>query len=210
MDIGIVGAGRIGGTLARGLAPLGHHVVIANSRGPETLASLIAEIGPNAEAGTVEQAARAGDVVIIAVPFKATFELPAAPFAGHIVVDAGNYYPEPGGHFAELDNDTTTSSELTARHFPEARIVKAFNTIWWRRLRSEGKPAGAPDRLAIPVAGDDAAAKAVVSMLIDELGFDAVDTGSLAGGGRLQQPGSEIYDEPLTAAQVKATLSRRE
>jgi len=196
----------IGATLARRWADVGHDVVVANSRGPETLAPLIAEIGHHAEAATVADAAAAGEVVLIAVPFKAIGDLPATQLAGRIVVDATNYYPARDGQIDELDEGAAGSSELVARHLPAARMVKAFNTIYFARLRDEGRPRGAPDRQVVFVAGDDAAAKAAVAALIDEIGFDTIDTGPLAGGGRRQQPGTPVYNRPLNREEAEEIL----
>jgi 8-hydroxy-5-deazaflavin:NADPH oxidoreductase len=207
MKIGIIGAGMIGGTLARRWADAGHDIVIANSRGPATLAPLIAEIGARAEAATAAEAAAAADVVLVAVPFKAVRALPAAQLAGKVVIDATNYYPARDGHIDDLDQGAAGSSEITARQLPGARVVKAFNTIYFVRLRDEGRPRGAPDRQVVFVAGDDDGAKATVAALIDEIGFDTIDTGSLAGGGRRQQPGTPIYNRPLTREEAEEILN---
>ena len=193
MKIGIVGAGMIGGTLATLFTRAGHEVALANSRGPETLADTVAELGPDAHAATAAEAASFGAVVVVAVPLKAYPALPAEPFAGRIVVDANNYHPERDGHIAELDARTATSTGLLARHLDEARVLKGFNTIYFAHLRDRGDT-GAPaaDRFAIPIAGDDAAAKATLTDLIDQLGFSAVDTGALADSWR-QEPGAPVY-----------------
>lgn len=207
MDIGIIGTGRIGGAAARLLVSAGHNVMVANSRGPHTLTDLVRELGPNARAGTVEEAARFGEVVLEAIPFGRVRELPAQAFAGKIVIDASNYYPNRDGVFRELDAGTTTSSELVAAHLRGARVVKAFNTMYFNVLRSEGRPHGEPRRLALPVASDDAEARRIVAQLIDDMGFDAVDNGGLARGGRRQEPGTPVYARPLTAEQVREALS---
>ncbi|MGZ6643246.1 MAG: NADPH-dependent F420 reductase [Solirubrobacteraceae bacterium] len=207
MRIGVIGSGRIGGTAAALLAARGHEVVIANSRGPESLADLAAEAGVTP--GTVEEAARHGDVVLVAIPFGRIGELPPEPFAGKIVVDANNYYPGRDGHMEALDRDETTSSELLARHLPGTRVDKAFNTMNYVPFGERGDPAAPIDeRLALYVAGDDADAKAVVSGLIEDLGFAAVDAGGLADGGRRLQPGSPVYAADLTAAQAAEHLRR--
>lgn len=206
MKIGIIGAGMIGGTLAQRWADAGHDIVIANSRGPGTLAPLIAEIGAHAEAATAAEAAAAADVVLVAVPFKAVRNLPFALLAGKVVIDATNYYPARDGHIDELDQGLVGSSELTARQLPEARVVKAFNTIYFVRLRDEGRPRGTPDRQVIFLAGDDDGAKATVAALIDDIGFDTIDTGSLAVGGRRQQPGTPLYNRPLNREEAEEIL----
>ncbi len=205
MRIGIIGSGNIGGTSAALLARAGHDVVIANRRGPESLADLVGSIGPRARAGTVEEAADT-DVVIVAVPLSAREDLPADALAGRIVIDAMNHYPDRDGHIDAIETGETGSSEIVAALLPDARVVKALNTIWYERLRTEGRATGDPDRLAVPIAGDDADAKEVVAALIDDMGFDAVDAGSLRDG-RRQQPGAPVYNRPLTADGVRAVLA---
>lgn len=206
MRIGIIGSGRIGGTLARLLTGAGHEVVLSNSRGPETLADLVAELGPLATASTVEGAAEAGEVVVVAIPFFRYADLPAQALAGKIVVDANNYAAGRDGSFPEIDDGTTTSSEVLAATLPGARVVKAFNTIYYVHLRDHGTPAGTPRRRAIPIAGDDPEAKATVTALIDEIGFDTYDAGSLADGRRIE-PGSPVYNVPLTRDEIAAALA---
>ena len=209
MKIGIIGSGNIGATTARLFAGAGHEVTIANSRGPESLTELVQDIGPQARAGTVEAAARAGDVVLVAIPLRAYPDLPADAFVGSkVVIDANNYYPQRDGEIAELESGETTSSELLARHLPGARVVKSFNTMNFKPLGSEGRP-GVPQavRLAIYLAGDDDDAKAVVAGLIDEAGFAPVDMGSLHEGGARQQPGSPIYNNPMTGQEAEAAVS---
>jgi hypothetical protein len=205
MRIGIIGAGNIGGTLARRLAALGHDVSIANSRGPETLAALARETG--AKPVTVEEAARAGDVVIVTIPEKSVHRLPAGLFDGVpgdvVVVDTGNYYPQRDGRIDAIEKGTTESrwvSEQLGRP-----VVKAFNSIYARSLLERGKPRGAPGRIAVPVAGDDGRAKGVVIRLLDELGFDGVDAGSLDESWR-QQPGTPVYTADLDAEAVRRAL----
>jgi predicted dinucleotide-binding enzyme len=208
MDIGIIGSGKIGGTVARLAARAGHNVTVANSRGPDSLAGLVGELGPNARAATVDEAARASDVVVLAVPLHAVDDLPPDAFAGRIVVDANNYYPQRDGHVAELDDDRTTSSELVARHLGDARVVKAVNTIYFENLGADGRP-GAPreERVALLLAGDDAAAKATVAGLIEEFGFGPIDTGTLAAGARRQQVGAPLYGKVVTVPEAEAALA---
>jgi 8-hydroxy-5-deazaflavin:NADPH oxidoreductase len=209
MRIGIVGSGNIGGTAARLFAAAGHDVAVANSRGPESLTGLVAELGDRGRAASVEEAAAFGDVVLVAVPLGAYADLSPAPFRHKIVVDANNYYAGRDGRRDELEDDTTTSSELLAAHLDGARVVKAFNTMYFRTLAAEGRPdAPRDERLVLFVAGDDAEAKARVSELIEQIGFAAVDTGPLAEGGRKQQPGSPLYNEPVTAAEAEERLAR--
>jgi predicted dinucleotide-binding enzyme len=205
VDIGIIGSGNIGGTSARLLAGAGHRVLISNSRGPETLVDQATGLGPEVSAVTAEEAARRGEVVLVAIPFGRYRDLPAAALDGRIVIDATNYYPDRDGTVAELEDGSTTSSELVAAHLAGARVVKAFNTIYFVRLGEGGRPPGDPERLALPIVGDDEEAKRVVAGLIDEMGFDAVDHGGLAQGAA-QQPGTLVYATDLTAAQLRERL----
>jgi 8-hydroxy-5-deazaflavin:NADPH oxidoreductase len=208
MKIGIVGGGHIGGTLTKVFTAAGHEVAVANSRGPQTLGDLVAEAGERAHAATVEEAVAFGDLIVVALPIKAYTDLPSDGFEGKIVVDAGNYYPQRDGQIDELDTDETTSTELLAARLRGSRAVKAFNTMNYRPLGSEGRPdAPREQRLALLLAGDDEQAKATVAGLIDELGFAAVDTGSLAEGGRRQQPGGPLYNVELRAEEAEAALS---
>jgi predicted dinucleotide-binding enzyme len=206
MEIGILGCGNIGGSLARIFAAAGHHVRVANSRGPETLAAVVDTLGPNVEATSAQGAVDDAELVVIAVPWTKREELlgETGPYDGKIVVDAMNAYTED---FEIDDLGDRTSSEVTRALVPGAMVVKAFNTIYYKRL-SEGKPKGAPGRLAIPVASDDADAKAVVMALIDQIGFDPVDNGGLVSGGRRQEPGSPIYNEPIGADEMRRELAR--
>jgi 8-hydroxy-5-deazaflavin:NADPH oxidoreductase len=206
MRIGIIGSGNVGGTLARLLAGAGHEVVLANSRGPESLAGLVAEIGLAATATTLSGSAEAGEVVVVAIPFFRYTDLPAAELAGRIVVDATNYYGGRDGSFPDIEAGQTGSSELLAAVLPGARLVKAFNTIHFRHLAGDGVPTGTPGRRAIPIAGDDAQAKATVAALIDQIGFDAYDAGSLAAGRRFD-PGTPLFNVALTSDEVAAALA---
>jgi predicted dinucleotide-binding enzyme len=207
MQIGILGAGNIGGNAGRLFARAGHHVRLANSRGPQTLRALVEEIGPNAEATTAQDAVDQSDLVLIAVPWTKREETLGEidGWDEKIVVDAMNAYTED---FEIEDLGSKTSSEFTRALVPGARVVKAFNTVFYKRLATEGKPAGKKDRLAMPVASDDPAAKRVVMDLIDEIGFDPVDNGGLIEGGRKQQPGTPIHNQPLTAKELKERLAR--
>lgn len=207
MKIGIVGAGHIGANVARLFAAGGHEIVIANSRGPETLQDLAGELGAAARPATVEEAARFGEVVLVSIPLGRYKELPADAFDGKIVIDTNNYYPERDGQIAALDANETTSSELLAAHLKGARLVKAFNTIYFEDLRTQArKDSPVEERRAIFIAGDDAEAKKTVSKLIEEIGFAPVDTGDLRDGGAAQQPESAIYNRNLTAREAQAFL----
>ncbi len=185
--IGILGAGQIGSQVARLAVAAGHDVVISNSRGPETLAGLVAELGPRARAATAEEAARAGDVVVVAIPLKNYAQVPVEPLAGKVVIDTGNYYPQRDGRIPELDDESTTTSERLQGRLPRSKVVKGFNHIYAHELTEHGRPAGTPDRRALVIAGDDAGAKAVVTKLLDAFGFDTVDAGLLREGWRIQR-----------------------
>ena len=187
MTIGLIGAGHIGSQVARLAVRSGRAVVISNSRGPETLAALVEELGPSARAATPEDAAAAGDLVVVTVPLKAYRQVPVAPLAGKVVIDTNNYYPERDGQIPELDSEATTTSELLQAHLPQSKVVKAFNHIYAAHLTTDGAPAGTPNRRALVIAGDDAAAKAAVTALLDEFGFDTVDAGPLAESWRIQR-----------------------
>ena len=207
MRIGLIGAGSIGSTLAELAIEHGHDVVLSNSRGPETLAGLVSGLGGRASAATAAEAAAAGDLVVVTIPLKNYRQVPVAELAGKTVVDTNNYYPPRDGQIPELDSGATTSSELLAAHLPAARIVKAFNTLYFKDLGSRGGPAGTPDRRALPIAGDDAGAKRVVTALIEEFGFDVVDAGGLAEGRRFE-PGAPAYGAVLDAGGLRAALAR--
>lgn len=206
MRIGIIGAGHIGGTAAKLFARAGHDVAVSNSRGPESLVQLASSLGPNVKPTTPADAVAFGDVVLLAIPWRLKEKLPPADlFAGKIVIDAMNPYSSTG---QVMDLGPSTSSEEVAQRVPGARLVKAFNTIFWRNLDTGARPPS-EDRLAIFVAGDDLDAKEVVANLIDEIGFAPIDTGSLREGGRRQQPGTEIYGRPLTAREAREIVAKR-
>lgn len=205
MKIGIVGAGNIGANAAHLFASAGHEVAVSNSRGAETLTDLAAQTG--AQAMNLEDAVQFGEVILIAIPFGKYQTLPAEAFKDKIVIDANNYYPDRDGQFAEIDDGKTTSSEMLAEHLKNARIVKAFNTIWFEHLKTQGDTTlPLEERRAIFIAGDDADAKKVVANLIEEIGFAPVDTGDLRDGGLAQEPGTAIYNRNLTAGEAQAFL----
>ena len=207
MKIGIIGAGHIGGTLTRRLRALGHDVSVANSRGPATLKPLADETG--ARAVTVEEAAQGKDVVIVTIPEKNIPSLPKHLFDGDardtVVVDTGNYYPQRDGKIAAIE-DGTTESRWVSQQIGHP-VIKTFNNIYAKHLLEKGLPRGAANRIALPVAGDDSKAKAVVMGLVDALGFDPVDAGSLDESWR-QQPGSPVYAADHDAAGVKRALAQ--
>ena len=207
MKVGIIGAGNIGATAAKLLTRAGHEVAISNSRGPESLKELVAGLGERARARTVEEAASFGEVVLLAIPWRKPEGLPSAEaLAGKIVIDAMNPYTETGEPF-DL-GDATTSSEEVLKRLPGVRLVKAFNTIYFKHLESQGRTdVPVEERRAIFVAGDDPEAKRVVSGLIEEIGFAPVDTGSLKEGGRRQQPNSDIYNRDITGREAKEIMN---
>ncbi|TSA87619.1 NADPH-dependent F420 reductase [Deinococcus detaillensis] len=206
MKIGILGAGHIGKALARLLAEAGHDVGISNSRGPDTLRELAEQIGHGVKAYTNEDAARFGELVIETVPFGHYADLPAVQMEGKIVIDTANYYPERDG---QIDLGGLSESAFMARHLSGARVVKAFNAIQAAHLETLGdtnKPLG--ERRAIPIASDDAEAKALVSTLIEEIGFAAVDNGNLERS-KNQQPGTPIYGAEVNAQQAQGILEKQ-
>ncbi|MFN4001317.1 NADPH-dependent F420 reductase [Microcella sp.] len=205
--IGIIGSGNIGSALARAFTAAGHPVVIANSRGPASLAALAAELGELATAGTVEQAAQAGDLVVVTIPLGAVTSIPSTLLDGRIVIDTNNYYPARDGHIAELDDESLTTAEYVARHLAGATVVKAFTHIPALHIAEHAQAASTPDRRALMVYSDDAAAAERVSALIDEIGFDAVAGGALAESWRIQRdtPG---YGPRFTASELVAKLAQ--
>ncbi|BCJ68164.1 NADPH-dependent F420 reductase [Polymorphospora rubra] len=196
--IGLIGSGYIGSTVARLAVAAGHDVVLSNSRGPETLRDLVDELGPKARAGTSADAAEAGDIVVVTVPLKAYRDVPAGPLTGKVVIDTNNYYPERDGRIAELEDGSTTTGELLQRHLGDARVVKGFNNIFFAHLASLGRPTGTADRTALPIAGDDPAAKQAVVEFLDSIGYDAVDIGPLAENWRTQRD-TPVYVTPYGA-----------
>lgn len=207
--IGLIGSGAIGSTLARLAVDHGHHVVLSNSRGPETLGDLVAELGPNARADTAAGAAEAGEIVVVTIPLRHYRQVPVEPLRGTVVVDTNNYYPQRDGRIAGLDDGSTTSSELLQAHLPGSRVVKAFNHIAAGHLADQGRPAGTAGRRALAVAGDDEAARATVAALIEEFGFDVVDLGPLVEGRRVQ-PGTPGYGAELDAEGLRRATAEAE
>jgi predicted dinucleotide-binding enzyme len=204
--IGLIGAGHIGSQIARLAVANNYNVVISNSRGPETLSALVAELGPKARAATAVDAAKAGDIVVVTVPLRNYRSVPVQPLSGKIVIDTNNYYPERDGHIPELDNESTTTAELLQAHLPTSKVVKAFNHIYAAELTTHGQPAGTANRRALVIAGDDREAKATVTRLLDQFGFDTVDAGPLKEGWRIQRdtPG---YGPRRTAEELRKDLA---
>jgi predicted dinucleotide-binding enzyme len=205
MKIGIIGAGHIAATLARHFVKAGHSVAVSNSRGPASLEGLVKSLGPNASAMSISDAARFGELVVLAVPWRTPEALPPAELLrGKIVVDAMNPYSAEG---EIMDIGERNSSEEVLRRLPGTRLVKAFNTMYYHTLATEARSTG-QQRLVLFLAGDDADAKRVVAELIEQIGFAPLDTGSLREGGRKQQPGSPIYNRPLTLAAAREALAQ--
>ncbi|GEK02587.1 NADPH-dependent F420 reductase [Streptomyces sp. NPDC003388] len=209
MKIGIIGAGNIGGNLTRRLTALGHDVSVANSRGPETLKALAEETG--ATAVRAEEAARGAQVVVVTVPLKAVPGLPAGLLSeaaeGVAVIDTGNYYPrERDGRIAGIEDEGLTESRWTEQHLGHP-VIKAFNGTYAQDILDRPRPAGDPERMALPVAGDDEAAKRTVRALIDELGFDTVDAGGIDDSWR-QQPDTPVYGLRAGAEAVREALAK--
>jgi predicted dinucleotide-binding enzyme len=221
--IGLVGSGMIGSTVARLAIAAGYDVVLSNSRGPDSLAELVAELGPRARAATSTEAAAAGEIVVVTVPLLAYLSVPVEPLIGKVVIDTNNYYPDRDGHIADLDSGAMTVSGLLQQHLPASKVVKAFNNIYFRHLLTLARPPGAADRSALPIAGDDASAKATVTAFLDAIGYDSVDGGTLADSWRFERDmpaygvlyfskaphvGGGIPDgAPADAATVRAALA---
>ncbi|MCW2819423.1 MAG: hypothetical protein JWR42_2210 [Marmoricola sp.] len=197
--IGLIGSGNIGSTVAKLALDAGYDVVLSNSRGPETLQDLVTELGPRARAATAQEAAEAGDLVVVTVPLVNYRQVPVEPLAGKVVIDTNNYYPERDGRFPDLDAETTTTSELLAEHLPTSKVVKAFNNIFFGHLASLARPSGDADRSVIAIAGDDDAAKGEVTEFLDRIGYDTVDAGALAEGWRFQRD-TAAYGAPYVVA----------
>jgi predicted dinucleotide-binding enzyme len=207
--IGFIGAGPIGTTLAKLALAAGLEVVVSNSRGPETLADVVADLGEGARAATAADTAKVSDLVVIAIPLNVYDKLSARDLAGKIVVDTMNYYPQRDGHIAQLDRNELTSSELVQRHLPDSTVIKALNILDYFRLGKNARPKGDPERSALPVAGDDEAAKSKVIAFMDAIGYDAVDVGPLSESWR-QAPGMPIYVFPYLAMRPEGLTSREE
>ncbi|MBN9141392.1 MAG: NAD(P)-binding domain-containing protein [Micrococcales bacterium] len=204
---GIIGAGHIGSQLARALTSHGYDVVIANSRGPETLADLVGELGPHARAATAQEAAEAADVAVVTVPLRAYTAIPAGPLAGKVVLDTNNYYWERDGHIPELDRGEATVSGLLQAHLPDAKVAKAFNHIMAADITTTGTPAGSPHRRALGTASDFPEAIDVVTRLYDELGFDTVSAGALDESWRLERD-RPAYVVRQNAEELRANLAK--
>jgi predicted dinucleotide-binding enzyme len=203
---GIIGAGHIGSQVARAAIGVGHDVVIANSRGPETLDTLIAELGPRARAATAAEAGAAGEVVVVAVPLRALKDVPVEPLAGKIVLDTNNYYFEREGRIPELDRGETTTSEMVQKHLTTSKVAKAFNHILWSDITTDGTPAGTPNRRALATASDSTEAVEFVTAFYDELGFDTVNVGPLSESWRVERD-RPAYVKRQNAEELEANIS---
>jgi hypothetical protein len=190
--IGFIGSGMIGGTVARLAVAAGYDVVLSNSREPSTLQELVDELGPHARAATASEAGAAGELIVVSIPLRAVPDVPVEPLRGKVVMDSNNYYAPRDGHVAALVDGRSSAGELLQSHLPESKVVKVFNNIFFRHLLGLARPHGAPDRTALPIAGDDAGAKADVTAFLDAIGYDAVDAGPLAAS-RLFQSGTPAY-----------------
>jgi predicted dinucleotide-binding enzyme len=204
--IGLIGAGNIGKQLARLAVASNHDVIVSNSRGPDTLSALVAELGPHARAGTSLDAAKEGDIVVVTIPLKNYRSVPVEPLAGKVVIDTNNYYPQRDGRIAALDTGASTSSELLQAHLPASKVVKAFNHIAAAALTADSSPRGTPNRRALVIAGNDPEAKAVVTRLIDDFGFDVVDAGPLTESWRIE-PDTPGYGPRRTADELRNDLA---
>jgi 8-hydroxy-5-deazaflavin:NADPH oxidoreductase len=220
--IGFIGSGNIGSTVARLAVEAGYEIVLSNSRGPATLSELVDRLGSRARAATASEAAAAGDIAVVTVPLRAYRDVPVEPLRGKVVIDTNNYYPDRDGNIAELDEESTTTSELLQQHLRESQVVKTFNNIYVSHLATLARPAGDPERTVLPIASDDEAAKDVVAAFLDAIGYDAYDVGPLAEGWRYQRdtaayvqpyavPGTGYPDWPgrqVTAEMLKEELDK--
>lgn len=198
--IGIIGSGLVGKAVAHLAVAAGYQVVVSNARGPASLAGLVDELGPLARAGTVEEAIAAGDIVTLAIPLPVFEHLPADKFAGKVVLDQTNYYPGMGGFRRnDLDHGDLTSSELLQRYLHGAKLVKGMHNLGWHHMQYSARPRGNAQRTTLPIAGDDAAAKDAVTRFIEDVGYDVLDTGALAGSWRIE-PNTPIYFWPYIPA----------
>lgn len=204
--IGIIGSGNIGSNVARAALAAGHTVTISNSRGPESLQELIADLGPDASAGTTQEASTAGELVLVAIPLVSIGDIDAAPLEGKVVMDANNYYPERDGRIPALDSNESTTSELLQAHLPKSHVVKTFNNIYAKQIPTDGTAPGTPNRRALPIAGNDADAKSGVTDFLDSLGYDAVDMGPLSESWRSERDTS-AYGLRTNAEELREHLA---
>lgn len=205
--IGIIGAGHIGSQVARKAVEVGYDVVISNSRGPETLDALIAELGPRARAATPAEAAAGGDFAVVAIPFRSLGSIPLEPLAGKVVIDTGNYYWERDGHIPALDAGENTDSGLVQEYLPASKVAKGFNHIRYSEITKDGTPGGTPNRRALATASDYPEASELVTRLYDEFGFDTVNVGPLSESWRMQRD-RPAFAVRQNAEQLRASLAK--
>ena len=205
--IGIIGSGHVGSNLAKAAIAHGYDVVLSNSTGPGSLASLIAELGPRARAATAEEAAAAGDFAIIAIPITTIGQVPVEPLAGKVVIATINYFPQRLGHIAAIDDGSTTAPGLLQAHLPASKVVRAFSMLDAADMSGDGHPKGDPKRRALALAGDDPEARALVARLYDEFGFDTVDLGPLDESWRVDA-GQPAFVTRQNVAELKANVAR--
>jgi 8-hydroxy-5-deazaflavin:NADPH oxidoreductase len=205
--IAVIGAGHIGSNVAKAAVQAGYDVIVSNATGPQSLASLVSQLGSNARAATVEEAAEAGDVVVVSVPVGAFGDIPVKPLAGKVVISTSNYNASREGHIAEVDDGSITIAGLLQRHLRQSQVVKAFNMISAAEVPADGTPPGTPNRRALALAGDDADAKQTVAEIYDRMGFDAVDAGALSESWRFGR-GQPAFIVRQNADQLRANLQR--
>jgi predicted dinucleotide-binding enzyme len=205
--IGIIGSGHVGASLARAAVAHGYDVVLSNTQGPDSLAGLVAELGPRATAATPEAAARAGDFAIVAIPITAVGQVPVEPLAGKVVIATINYFPQRDGHIAAIDGGTTTAPGILQARLPDSPVVRAFSMVDAAGMSGDGHPKGDPKRRALALAGDDAAARQLVAGLYDEFGFDTVDLGDLDESWRVD-PGQPAFVTWQNLAELQANAHK--
>src|SRR5580658_1694916 len=205
--IGILGSGHVGGNLARAAIAHGYDVVLSNSQGPESLAGLVADLGPKARAATPAEAAAAADFAVIAIPVTTIGQVPVEPLAGKVVIATINYFPQRLGRIAAIDNGSTTAPGLLQAHLPASKVVRAFSMLDAADMSGDGHPKGDPKRRALALAGDDPEARALVARLYDEFGFDTVDLGALDESWRVDA-GQPAFVTRQNVAELKANIAR--
>jgi 8-hydroxy-5-deazaflavin:NADPH oxidoreductase len=205
--IGIIGGGHVGSNLAQAAIAHGYDVVVSNSQGPDSLARLVAELGPRARAAVPEDAAAAGDFAIVAIPITTVGQVPVEPLAGKVVIATINYFPQRDGHIAAIDDGTMTAPGILQAHLPASKVVRAFSMVDAADMSGDGHPAGDPKRRALALAGDDPSARALVAGLYDEFGFDTVDLGGLGESWRVD-PGQPAFVTRQSLAELKANVAR--
>jgi 8-hydroxy-5-deazaflavin:NADPH oxidoreductase len=204
--IGIIGSGHVGSNLARAAIDHGYNVILSSSQGTSSLAGLVADLGPSAQAATPAEAAEAADFAIVAIPITTIDQIPAEPLAGKVVLATINYFPQRDGHIAAIDEGSTTAPELLQAHLPKSHVVRAFSMVDAADMSGDGHPKGDPRRRALALAGDDEDAKLLVIRLYDEFGFDAVDLGPLAESWRVD-PGQAGFVTHQNLAELTANAA---